>query len=716
MKLNRLPLPLGESYERTRLGATEQRTVNLYPHSQGGWRQFPGLVSFASVTATAPTINDSQSTFSIGQVGLVFRDNGTKAFGINPGFGSEDDVLEVTLSTPWDITSAGSVTSTELDHLGASAASQDLAISSDGTKLYVSDNDGKIYQFGMTAWDSSTATTASISLDTSSNMSNLRGFCFNSDGTSLYATNSQSPISTVYQYDLSTGWDLSTAAYSGFSKTLSHAATHVHVNNSDNKLYTAALGPTMYQYSIADKVDISSAALTTTFTASEFGTLEQCRGIAWGDSGNKLYLNNSADFLIYEYDASSAYLFGGSSRVARGMEVMNGVLYAVFDQTLYSIDINGATSSIGTIEGIDRCVMETDGVQLVITTGTSGNTIYVYTTAGGLVTVTDADIEDDALSSAYMDLKFYFDQDGGQFIGSTNNDATVFSTDDKAEAESFADSVLRMFAHNQLLYAFGQTSTEPWYASGVGRPPVDRQQVIERGVIGTHAVDDIDDIIFFVDQFGRANMMEGLQYVPIYTPGVAEEWSTYANIKDCIVAAYSYNKMSFVDFVFPSQGTSWTYHVNSKKWVEREDASSGRYPPIAYANVYNKTLALANSMIYELSETTYQDDGSDITRIKDIYCSAEIYGEPSIFGNELVCNSLKLTFESTAASQTVTVSLSKDGGAFGQSRTITLGSGVETREINAWGRFREGVFRVTMTANAGIDLVAASADMESVDA
>ena len=126
----------------------------------------------------------------------------------------------------------------------------------------------------------------------------------------------------------------------------------------------------------------------------------------------------------------------------------------------------------------------------------AGANKYVYTVGGGLVTITDVDL-DDAETVAYLDLKFYFDQPGGNFIGSANNDPTSYSLDDKAEAESFADDILAQFRHNQLMYAFGKVSTEVWFTSGVGRPPVDRQKVIERGLIGARAVDSIDDSIFF---------------------------------------------------------------------------------------------------------------------------------------------------------------------------------------------------------------------------
>jgi len=248
----------------------------------------------------------------------------------------------------------------------------------------------------------------------------------------------------------------------------------------------------------------------------------------------------------------------------------------------------------------------------------------------------------------------------------------------------------------------------------VGRPPVDRQQIIERGIVGTHAIASIDDTIFFVDQFRRPNKMSGLQYEPIYTPAVAEAWDTYATDSDCYVMAYSYRQQTFVEFVFPTDGKSWTYHADSGSWSEREDVSNGQFRATAYVNVYDKLLALDRSTgaLWQLSESTYMDDGAAITRIKDTdIISSDIYGEATILGNEIICNTLKITVDSTAAA-TLTISLSKNGAAFAQARTLTLTAGLQTRELSAWGKFREGIFRISTTSNAGIDIVDLSGDFE----
>jgi len=465
---------------------------------------------------------------------------------------------------------------------------------------------------------------------------------------------------------------------------------------------------------------ISQNWLTFTFTSSTGESWWNSgfffwpdQGIALGDSGTKAYIhnfspdgNNNTD----QFTLSTAYTFGGNTKIFRGMEVMAGVLYVIYDTTLSSVDSSGALTSIGTIDGSEMCVLETDGTQLVITTGSTGAKIYVYTVAGGLVTVTDADITDTAKSSAYLDLRFWFDQPNGQFNSSAVDDATDFNALDFATAESFADDLIRVYAHNQLLYLFGEQSTEIW-RTGSGRPPANRQQVIERGIAGVYAVDSIDDTIFFLDQYGRPNMMSGLQYQPIYTPAIAEEWSTYNNISDCVVSAYEYRQTNFVDFVFPS--VAWTYHVASAEWSQRKDSDGNRYPVLAHADAYSKTLVGLNSKIYELSETTYQDDSSNITRT----LFTETVG-PELVGADtrrVAVNGIWLTIEATA-SGTVSVSFAEDGGTFGTAKTLTVTAGVKNYPLpTPWGVCSEGVFKITTTANAGIDIVDATVDVSPLN-
>jgi len=702
----RLPLPIEASYDSTRRDVDEQRTVNLIPHSSRGWRQFPGFTQWGDSASVSTTWRDD---FDVsGQFGaFALRGSWINYDGTNLYASNNTQIFQYALGTSFDVSTATYNSKTvSLTSVGFAEGTHDFAVSPDGTKYFQLDFTTAQIEYGTmsVAWDISTLTYDGVYSIT--NGSNSSGMHLAYNGAYLFHGDLNADF--IYRLTFGTAFDGSTLTYGGaaadsFSTTGRHTEGDIRgvdfdINGTEMRLLDGTSG------------DVSTQRLTTEWDLSTVGsenllgitTSTQAYSLNFRDGGERFYFSDRTNSTIDEYAR------GGKGR---GLKMMGGILYAVIGPTLYSFDSNGAGTSRGTILNQPSvCHMETDGTQLVICTS---STIYTYTVAGGLVVVTDGDIEDTANTSAYLDLKFFFDQSAGSFIASANNDATSFSLDDKAEAESFGDDLLGVFGHNQLLYLLGSTSIEVWYTSGVGRPPVDRQQVIERGLIGSAAISSIDDTIYFVDQERRVNRMSGLEYARIPAKGLDKEIMSYDVVSDCSVVAYSVNRENLVDFRFPSAETTWTLHEASGKWTKREDSYGDAYNAIGYANGYGLTILLdkTNGKLYTMSNSTYQDDLLSMTRTKDIFVTSEIYGEPGLEGKDMICNELILTFDTSAAA-TVTVTLSKDGGAFAQSRTLTLTSGVQSRKLTQFGRFREGIFRITTTSNARVDLVDAAADLE----
>ena len=154
--------------------------------------------------------------------GVKFGDSGTKMYILSST--TTDVVYQYTLSTAWDILTA-SYASKSLTVSGQDATMNDIAFSSDGTKLYAigSSNDA-VYQYTLsTAWDVSTGTYASKSLAVVTQDSLGKGFVFSSDGTKFYL--STLATANIFQYGLTTAWDISTASYASKSLAFSSFKT-----------------------------------------------------------------------------------------------------------------------------------------------------------------------------------------------------------------------------------------------------------------------------------------------------------------------------------------------------------------------------------------------------------------------------------------------------------------------------------------------------------
>ena len=160
------------------------------------------------ITTASYLQNFSVSSQEANPSDLFFKDDGTKMYII--GFAG-DDVNEYSLSVAWDISSASYTTnfSVASQELGPNA----LFFKPDGTKMYiVGQGNDTIYQYGLsTAWDISSASYDSVSFSIAAQDGTPNGLSFKPDGTKMYVLGNTGD--DVNEYNLSSAWDLSTATF-----------------------------------------------------------------------------------------------------------------------------------------------------------------------------------------------------------------------------------------------------------------------------------------------------------------------------------------------------------------------------------------------------------------------------------------------------------------------------------------------------------------------
>ena len=171
---------------------------------------------------------------------IFFKPDGTKMYIMGR---SGDDVNEYALSTAWDVTTA-SLTDT-LDGLETSPTSESnsygIYISPDGIYFYlVGHSQDQIIQYTMsTAWDISTASYTreqDLTISGGGDYTDPTGLNFKSDGTMFWVTSHSKD--TIQQYTLSSAWDISTISV-GHSFPLTNSFT---INRLEATLDTYDLG------------------------------------------------------------------------------------------------------------------------------------------------------------------------------------------------------------------------------------------------------------------------------------------------------------------------------------------------------------------------------------------------------------------------------------------------------------------------------------------
>jgi hypothetical protein len=185
-------------------------------------------------------------------------------------------VFKYTLGTAWDISTAVDA-SQEFDISGKTATVRSLVFSSDGAEMYtVGNTNDNVDQWTLaTPWDVSTASTT-YTKDISGQDGEPNGLYFKSDGTIMYLGGNAND--TVYQYPLSTAWDLSTAVFKAqlYVPTQVNNVGGVSLNSDGLIMHVCDVGNgKIYQYNLLAE---------TVFTES------QLQDIQYAQSNDVLYL------------------------------------------------------------------------------------------------------------------------------------------------------------------------------------------------------------------------------------------------------------------------------------------------------------------------------------------------------------------------------------------------------------------------------------------
>ena len=305
-------MSLGSYFTKT-LSANTTFTFSNPPAS-GTAGSFALEVTGANVTVGYDLANASYDStfFYIGSQetlprDLRFKPDGTKMYVIGT---SGDDINEYSLSTAWDVSTASY---TAIGSVSTQAANpQGLAFKPDGTKVYVVDKSSRyIYQYSLsTAWDIS-----SISYDSKSLFVNVyQGIplCvfFKSDGTEVYTGGGSG--SNFDQFTLSTAWDISTASHTGASTSISSATGEpepegLYITPDGLNLFTCGLNVDRIW-----KFDLTTAWDITTLTTSgyvEFNHSAQegaIRGLDFKPDGTKMYIVGQSEDDVFQYSTGTS--------------------------------------------------------------------------------------------------------------------------------------------------------------------------------------------------------------------------------------------------------------------------------------------------------------------------------------------------------------------------------------------------------------------------
>lgn len=266
--------------------------------------------------------------------------------------GDSNIVFQYTLSTAFDVLTA-SFASKQFSVATQETDSQGLFFKDDGTSMYiVGFATDTVYQYTLsTAFDVSTASFASLSKDVSSEATVPRSLWFRSDGTQMYVLSNDR---IIYQYTLSSAWDVSTASFDSKQFSVNTQETDpnaIFIKSDGTKLFVVGgTNDNVFQYSLSIAYDISTASYDSVFfnATSQEGNI---KGLFFKSDGTEMYLCGIDNDTTFQYTLSTAWVVSS----AKFLTINDAVNYPVNTTTGHT-----GVISIGSLTTISDIIINSN--------------------------------------------------------------------------------------------------------------------------------------------------------------------------------------------------------------------------------------------------------------------------------------------------------------------------------------------------------------------
>jgi sugar lactone lactonase YvrE len=231
---------------------------------------------------TAGLITDSTLTYIIGNVRQFIGTSLAGGLLVNISEGSEitatspswTELTHVNFNTtgsgtPFALANSGNAQTVAVS---GETAHRGIFVSTDGTKVFLTgEATDAVRRFSLsTPYDISTISAVEQTFSTTSETTNPQGVVFTSDGLKMYIMKESS--ATVYEYSLSTEWDLTTCTYTGRSKDVNtelvNTGRDLAISPTGDRLYVVGTNnTTVHQWTLTGG-DVTTASDYTSFTAT----------------------------------------------------------------------------------------------------------------------------------------------------------------------------------------------------------------------------------------------------------------------------------------------------------------------------------------------------------------------------------------------------------------------------------------------------------------
>ena len=327
-------------------------------------------------------------------------------------------------------------------------------------------------------------------------------------------------------------------------------------------------------------------------------------------------------------------LLGGAQQIRGLYLASDNQFFSVQGKRVETVATTGTPTfrfnlSTGDLPGSSTIVrMADNGTQLLIADGTTN--AYTWNLSTSIATqITDADYPGGSFCGILDG--FYIVNDPGTLFAyySTLDDPTDWPTANTITKESTTDYITALIVHNGKLWIFGSQSMEIHYNTGISTQQFLRVPGSEKS-IGIQAPDSLSqdgESVYWLGSndtgFGKVYMSQGYEPVKISTIPIERAINGYTTTNDAEGLTFQQDGHAFYQLTFPSENKTWVFDKSTGMWHEKlyrnpltsvDERHRARVQGFFNGNNYFGDWA--NNQVYEVSQSTYTDDGDTIIRTR----------------------------------------------------------------------------------------------------
>jgi len=235
-----------------------------------------------------------------GPAGVAFSPDGTSMFVVDD---EPERVHQYSLTTGFDVGTA-SFTGNSINVRDQDFGPSDVAFNADGTLMFVlGNNSNKLFEYSLTTgFDVGTASFTGTNFSVTNEETNPASFTFSPDGTVMFVIGTGS--GSVHQYSLTTGFDVGTASFTGtdFDATGQDTSPFgVTLSPDGTSMFIVGLAEdSLFQYSLSTAFDLSSAS----FTGNSFSVSRdnQPADVTFNADGTAMFLAARGSASVFQYN------------------------------------------------------------------------------------------------------------------------------------------------------------------------------------------------------------------------------------------------------------------------------------------------------------------------------------------------------------------------------------------------------------------------------